>query len=136
MPVTLGAIAGRAVGEHFAPTRHLPMHDWHVAHHALLQDFGEWQRPVVYQRAGESREQAVAREALTVRSGAGLFDASSLGKIEIHGPDALDFLDRFYINDLTTLKPLRARYGLMLRESGVHRSMTAPSSCSRPTGSS
>jgi sarcosine oxidase, subunit alpha len=119
VPVTLGAIAGRAVGEHFAPTRRLPVHDWHVAHRALLQDFGEWQRPVVYQRDGESRAQAVAREALTVRSAAGIFDASSLGKIEIHGPDALDFLDRFYINDLTTLKPLRARYGLMLRESGV-----------------
>src|SRR5690606_2661035 len=73
----------------------------------------------VYLREGESREQAVRREALAVRTGAGLFDGSPLGKIEICGPDALTFLDRFYINDLTTLKPYRVRYGLMLRESGV-----------------
>jgi sarcosine oxidase subunit alpha len=74
---------------------------------------------VAYLREGESREQAARREALAVRNAAGLFDGSSLGKIEIHGPDALEFVDRFYINDLTTLKPFRARYGLMLRESGV-----------------
>lgn len=119
VPVTLGAIAGRTVGKCFTPTRHLPLHRWHNAHHALMQDFGEWQRPVVYQRSGETREQAAQRECHTVRNAAGLFDASSLGKIEIHGPDALDFLDRFYINDLTTLKPARARYCFMLRESGI-----------------
>jgi sarcosine oxidase subunit alpha len=118
-PVTLGAIAGRETGERFAPYRLLPMHDWHVAHGALMQDFGEWRRPVVYVRSGESREQAVRREAHAVRTAVGLFDGSSLGKIEIHGPDALIFLDRFYINDLTTLKPWRVRYGLMLRESGI-----------------
>jgi sarcosine oxidase subunit alpha len=115
----LGAIAGRNIGEGFAPHRLLPMHDWHMAHGALMHDFGEWKRPVVYLREGESRVQATRREALAVRTAAGLLDSSSLGKIEIHGPDALEFLDRFYINDLTTLKPYRARYGLMLRESGV-----------------
>ena len=117
-PVTLGAIAGREIGNLFAPRRLLPMHDWHVAHGALLHDFAGWQRPVVYQRPGETREQATRRETRTVRTTAGLFDGSPLGKIEIHGPDALEFLDRFYINDLTTLKPHRARYGFMLRESG------------------
>lgn len=119
VPVSLGAIAGRAVGKGFAPTRQLPLHEWHTKHGALMQDFGEWQRPVVYLRAGESREQAVRREALAVRTAAGIFDGSSLGKIEIHGPDALDFLNLFYINDLMTLKPFRARYGLMLRETGI-----------------
>jgi sarcosine oxidase subunit alpha len=74
---------------------------------------------VTYLREGESRDQATRREALATRTVAGLLDSSSLGKIEIHGPDALEFLDRFYINDLTTLKPYRARYGLMLRESGA-----------------
>jgi sarcosine oxidase, subunit alpha len=118
-PVTLGAIAGREIGERFAPLRRLPMHDWHVAHGALLQDFSEWRRPVVYPKPGETREEAVRREARAVRNAVGLFDGSSLGKIEIHGPDALEFLDHFYINDLTTLKPQRVRYGLMLRESGV-----------------
>jgi sarcosine oxidase subunit alpha len=118
-PVTLGAIAGREIGPLFSPYRHLPMHTWHQEHGALMQDFGEWSRPVVYMRRGETRLQAFRREALTVRKSVGLFDGSSLGKIEIHGPDALAFIDRFYINDLTTLKPNRVRYGLMLRESGV-----------------
>ena len=118
-PVTLGAIAGREIGERFAPHRRLPMHEWHVANGALFHNFGEWRRPVAYLRDGESREQAMRREALGVRHAAGLLDSSSLGKIEIHGPDALEFLDRFYINDLTTLKPHRARYGIMLRETGT-----------------
>lgn len=119
VPVTLGAIAGRGIGSRFSPSRLLPLHDWHAAHGALFQDFGEWKRPAAYLRAGESRHEAVVREARTVRTAAGLLDYSPLGKIEVHGPDALDFLNRFYINDLTTLKPGRARYCLMLRESGV-----------------
>ena len=118
-PVTLGAIAGREIGERFAPRRLLPMHDWHVEHGALTQDFGGWQRPVAYVRSGESREQAACREAHAVRTAAGLFDGSSLGKIEVQGPDALEFLDRFYINNLRTVQPGRARYGLMLRETGI-----------------
>jgi len=118
-PVTLGAIAGREVGERFAPKRLLPMHEWHVGHGAILQDFGGWQRPVAYLQAGDTREKAALWEALAVRNRAGLFDASSLGKIEVHGPDAREFLDRFYINDLKKLQPGRARYGLMLRETGI-----------------
>jgi sarcosine oxidase subunit alpha len=119
VPVTLGAIAGRAVQQQFAPHKQLPMHDWHVANGGVFHDFGEWRRPVAYLRAGENRMQATKRECRSVRTAAGLFDTSPLGKIEIHGPDALEFLDRFYINDLTTLKPHRARYGFMLRESGI-----------------
>lgn len=119
VPVTLGAIAARAIGPRFAPMRLLPMHDWHVAHGAIMQNFSGWQRPVAYLRAGESRPAAVLREMRTVRSEVGLLDYSPLGKIEVRGPDALNFLNRFYINDLTTLKPNRVRYCLMLRESGV-----------------
>jgi sarcosine oxidase subunit alpha len=119
VPVTLGAIAGRAIGKRFSPERLLPLHDWHVRQGGLMQDFGEWKRPAVYVREGESRHQAVMREARTVRNACGLLDYSPLGKIEVHGPDALDFLNRFYINDLRTLQPGRARYCLMLRESGV-----------------
>ena len=118
-PVTLGALAGRDTGERFAPSRLLPMHDWHLAHGAVFQDFSEWRRPVAYLQPGESREQAVVREARAVRNAVALFDGSPLGKIEIRGPDALSFIDRFYINNLQTLKPGRARYGIMLRESGV-----------------
>lgn len=119
VPVTLGAIAGRAIGSRFAPARLLPIHDWHAAHGALIQDFGEWKRPTVYLREGESRHEAVMREARMVRTAAGLLDYSPLGKIEIRGPDALDFLNRFYINDLATLKPGRVRYCLMLHETGI-----------------
>jgi sarcosine oxidase subunit alpha len=119
VPVTLGAIAGRDLGERFAPRRELPMNAWHAAHGALFHDYGEWRRPTAYLKPGETREGAVRREAMAVRAEAGLFDGSPLGKLEIHGPDAVEFLDRFYINDLSTLKPMRARYGLMLRESGV-----------------
>lgn len=118
-PVTLGAIVGLETGQLFAPHRRLPMHDWHVAHGALMEDFGEWRRPAVYLEGSESREHAVRREARAVRTAVGLFDGSSLGKIEVVGPDALIFLDGFYINDLRTLKPYRTRYGLMLRESGI-----------------
>ena len=117
-PVTLGAIVGQEKNALFAPYRRLPLHDWHAAHGGVLQDFGEWARPVAYLRSDENRDGAIRREASAVRSGAGLLDGSSLGKIEILGPDALRFLDYFYINDLTTLKPYRARYGLMLRETG------------------
>lgn len=95
------------------------MHEWHVAHGAQMLDFGEWQRPVAYPRAGERRKEATLREACTVRAAAGLFDGSPLGKIEIHGPDALEFLDRIYMINLKTLQPGRIRYGLMLRETGV-----------------
>jgi len=119
VPVTLGAIVGRSVGERFAPSRRLPMHDWHAANGGVMEDFGEWKRPAVYLRDGETRHDGVMREARSVRSAAGLFDGSSLGKIEVHGPDALEFVNRFYINNLKTLIPGRVRYGLMLRESGV-----------------
>jgi sarcosine oxidase, subunit alpha len=118
-PVTLGTIAGRDIGERFAPSRQLPLHDWHASQGALFQDFGEWKRPVAYVRQGEFREQAAAREARAVRTAAGIFDASPLGKFEIFGPDALAFVDRFYINNLLTLKAGRVRYGIMLRESGI-----------------
>jgi sarcosine oxidase, subunit alpha len=80
---------------------------------------GEWQRPAAFPRAGESREQAVTREVKHVRNGVGLFDASPLGKIELVGPDALEFADRFYINNLATLKEGRVRYVIMLRETGA-----------------
>jgi sarcosine oxidase subunit alpha len=119
MPVTLGAIAGRAIGEQFAPSRRLPMHEWHRAHDGVVEDYGEWKRPAVYLKSGELRDDAIHREARTVRNAAGIFDGSSLGKIEVQGPDALEFLDRFYINNLKTLKPGRLRYGIMLREAGT-----------------
>lgn len=118
-PVTLGAIAGREVGERYAPRRQLPAH---VAHEALKPrwwEAGGWMRPACYPRAGESAHAAVQREAAAVRAGVGIFDASPLGKIEVTGSDAARFLDRFYINSVAKLPAGRVRYGLMLNENGI-----------------
>ena len=76
-------------------------------------------RPACYPRKGETVPQAAQREASAVRSGVGVFDASSLGKIEVTGRDAAKFLDRFYVNSLAKLEEGRVRYGLMLNENGV-----------------
>ena len=119
VPVTLGTMVGRNVGEFFAPTRRTPLYGLQASAGALFEDFGEWQRAAAFPRAGESREQAMIREVKLIRNGVGLYDASPLGKIELVGPDALDFANRFYLNNLTTLKPGRARYAIMLRETGV-----------------
>ena len=118
-PTSLGAIVGRECGDRFAPYRELPLHAWHLAHGAIMQEFSEWRRPVAYLGVNESREEAADREARAVRTSAGLLDGSSLGKIEIHGPDAWTFVDLFYLNDLSKLVPRKIRYGLMLRENGT-----------------
>ena len=95
------------------------MHDWHVAHGAKLEEFGDWQRPALYPQPGEDHEQAMRRECRAVRTRCGLFDASPLGKIEVSGPDAARFVDLIYANTMSTLKPGKLRYGLMLNELGV-----------------
>jgi len=118
-PVTLGALAGRQTGARYAPRRLLPAHAEHEALGAHWWDAGGWLRPACYPKKGETVEQAAQREASAVRSGLGLFDASSLGKIEVSGPDAAKFLDRFYVNGIAKLEEGRVRYGLMLNENGV-----------------
>jgi sarcosine oxidase subunit alpha len=118
-PVTLGAIAGRQTGARYAPRRLLPAHAEHEALGAHWWEAGGWLRPACYPKKGESVHQAAQREASAVRSGVGLFDASPLGKIEVTGPDAAKFLDRFYVNSIAKLEEGRVRYGLMLNENGV-----------------
>jgi len=118
-PVTLGALAGRSRGALYSPRRLLPAHAGHEALSAHWWEAGGWMRPACYPQRGESVRQAVLREAAAVRAGVGIFDASPLGKIEVSGRDALKFLDRFYVNNLTTLEQGRVRYGLMLNENGV-----------------
>jgi sarcosine oxidase subunit alpha len=117
-PVTFGALAGYARGELFAPVCSTPSHEWAVARGAVFGDSGLWQLARCFPLAGEGVEQAVARECLNVRMGCGLFDASTIGKIEVVGPDAMTFLDRLYVNSLNSLAPGRARYGLLLGEDG------------------
>jgi sarcosine oxidase subunit alpha len=97
----------------------MPAHEAHVKQGAIWWEAGGWMRPACYPLQGESPTDAVRREALEVRASAGIFDASALGKIEVTGPDAARFLDRFYINNVRTLEPGRLRYGLMLNEAGV-----------------
>jgi sarcosine oxidase subunit alpha len=118
-PVAIGALAGREVGGHFRPTRLTPMHDWHIAHGAEMITVGPWLRPRIYAKPGETIEQAYVREARAVRAGVGMVDVSTLGKIDVLGPDAAEFLNRVYVNGFKKLPVGKARYGIMLREDGV-----------------
>jgi sarcosine oxidase subunit alpha len=118
-PVPLAALAGLARGELFRPKRYLPLHGCHAEQGASFVEAGGWQRPELYPRAGETRDEAIRREVLAVRNGVGLFDASSLGKIEVSGPDAGIFLDRIYLNQARSLKAGRLRYGLRLSDAGI-----------------
>lgn len=117
-PVTFGSIVNHARGHLFDPTRRTPIHGWEADHGAVFEDVGQWKRAWYYPRVGEDMHEAVNRECRTVREAAGLFDASTLGKIEVVGPDAAKFLDLIYTNGWTRLKPGRCKYGIMLREDG------------------
>ena len=117
-PVTFGALISHSRGELFDPARKTPMHAWEEAQGAVFEDVGNWKRAWYYPRSGETMHDAVNRECRTVRNAAGLFDASTLGKIEVVGPDAAEFLNLMYTNAWDTLKPGRCRYGIMLREDG------------------
>ena len=117
-PITFGALISHSRGELFDPTRKTPMHALEEAEGAVFEDVGQWKRAWYYPRAGEDMHQAVNRECRTVRASVGMFDASTLGKIEVVGPDAAAFLNLIYTNSWDTLKPGRCRYGIMLREDG------------------
>ena len=117
-PVTFGAFAGPARGDLFDPIRRTPIHDWAEENGAAFEDVGQWKRAWYFPRAGESMHEAVARECRTTRGSVGLFDASTLGKIEVVGPDAAAFLERMYVNAFVKLEVGRCRYGLMLSEAG------------------
>ncbi|SEC11861.1 sarcosine oxidase subunit alpha [Rhizobiales bacterium GAS188] len=117
-PVTFGALAGAARGELFDPARPTPTHGWAQAKGAVFEDVGQWKRARYFPQAGEDMHAAVARECKAVRQSVGIFDGSTLGKIEIVGPDAAEFMNRIYVNPWTKLEPGRCRYGIMLREDG------------------
>ena len=119
MPVALGALTGDRTGRFYAPVRELPMHNSHLALGAEMELYGAWTRPAAYPQAGEDEASAVLREALAVRKSVGICDGSALGKIEVRGPDAAEFLDFIYLNQVPSLKVGHCRYGLMLNEKGV-----------------
>ena len=117
-PVTFGALAGAARGDLFEPVRRTPIHDWAAAHGAVFENVGTWQRARYFPRDGEDMHAAVARECRAVRNAVGMFDATTLGKIEVVGPDAAEFLNRMYTGSFTRLAPGRCRYGVLLNEAG------------------
>ena len=117
--VTIGTIVGREVGKHYRPTRKSPMHEWHEKNNAVFVDAGLWLRPRYYKQNSESLEEAAKREANNVRKNVGVCDVTSLGKIDIKGPDTAEFLNRIYTNAWMKLPVGKARYGVMLREDGI-----------------
>jgi sarcosine oxidase subunit alpha len=117
-PVSFGAFAGAARGNLLDPVRTTPMHDWAVHQRAVFEDVGLWKRARYFPRSGENMHASVARECLAVRHRCGLFDASTLGKIEIVGADAVTFLNRLYVNAWNGLAVGRSRYGVLLRDDG------------------
>ena len=118
-PVTIGAIVGREVGKQSKPTRKTPMHEWHKKNNAVFVDAGMWLRPRYYKIGNENLQQASKREAKNVRNNVGICDVTTLGKIDIKGPDSSELLNRVYTNAWMKLLIGKARYGAMLREDGI-----------------
>jgi sarcosine oxidase subunit alpha len=118
-PVTLGLLAGRRVGALYRPLKSLPAEHWHQERGALFEQFGTWYRPAAYPLPGETLDIAAQREARAVRESVGVLDGSPLGKLEVFGPDAAEFLDLMYVGTMSTLSIGQARYGVLLNENGI-----------------
>jgi sarcosine oxidase subunit alpha len=118
-PTSIGMIAGRDIGGLFDPVRVTPMDKWHREAGAKFEHVGQWMRAWYYPQKGESMEEAVHREVRAARQTAGLLDASTLGKIDIKGPDAAEFLNRIYTNSWLKLGVGNCRYGLMCKDDGM-----------------
>ncbi|HEX4153753.1 MAG TPA: sarcosine oxidase subunit alpha family protein [Steroidobacteraceae bacterium] len=117
-PTTFGSFAGISRGNLFDPRRTTPMYGWAEAKGAVFENVGLWMRARYFPRGLEDMHAAVARECRAVRSACGIFDASTLGKIEVVGADAAEFMNRLYINSWTSLSVGRARYGILCRDDG------------------
>ncbi|MFX1766006.1 sarcosine oxidase subunit alpha family protein [Paraburkholderia sp. A1RI-2L] len=118
-PVTFGTVAGRELGDFLDPIRKTCIHEWHEENGALFEDVGNWKRPWYYPKKGEDMHAALRRECLAVRNSVGILDASTLGKIDIQGPDAAKLLNWVYTNPWLKLEVGKCRYGLMLDENGM-----------------
>lgn len=118
-PVPMGLFGGIDKGQLIDPIRKTPLHDWHAAQSAPFENVGAWHRAWYYPKSQETFYQAVQREVVSARLGVGIFDASTLGKIDLQGPDVRTLLNRVYTNAWTKLAPGRCRYGLMLGEDGM-----------------
>ncbi len=119
-PVAMGALAGRDIGpERFHAVRKTAIHKWHVDQGALFENVGDWKRPWYYPRPGESMREALDRETYRTRHAVGILDASTLGKIDVRGPDAAEFLNRVYTNGWKNMEVGKCKYGIMLGEDGM-----------------
>ncbi|RZL82579.1 MAG: FAD-dependent oxidoreductase [Rhodococcus sp. (in: high G+C Gram-positive bacteria)] len=118
-PVAFAALAGRSRGALFDPERVTALHDWHVGRGAVFEDVGQWKRPRFYPLPGEDMDAAVLRECAAVRRSIGILDGSTLGKIDVQGPDAGVLLDMIYTNMMSTLKVGMVRYGVMCGVDGM-----------------
>ncbi len=118
-PVSFGVVAGAHTDLLFDPQRFTPMHEWHIERGAEFENVGQWKRPWYFPVGDESMEDALKREQLATRNGVGILDASTLGKIDIQGKDAREFLGRVYTNAWEKLAIGRCRYGLMCGEDGM-----------------
>lgn len=118
-PVSFATLAGRDRGALHDPIRTTALHDWHVMQGALFENVGQWKRPWYYPRDGEDMGTAVLRECAAAREGVAFMDGSTLGKIDVQGPDAPVFLDRLYTNMMSNLKVGMIRYGVMCRPDGM-----------------
>jgi sarcosine oxidase subunit alpha len=118
-PTTFAAFAAMTRGMNYDPTRRTPTHDWAASNGAIFEEAGLWLRAARFPKSGETQAQTIARECIGTRERAGMMDASTLGKIEVVGPDAAEFLNRLYINSFDKLGVGRCRYGLMLSEQGM-----------------
>jgi sarcosine oxidase subunit alpha len=119
VPVSFVTLAGPDRGMLLDPVRTTPIHDAHRALGAVFENVGQWQRPRYYPHVGEAMDHAVARECSAVRTASGVLDASTLGKIEVVGPDAGAFLDRMYTNRMSNVAVGSIRYGFMLGLDGM-----------------
>lgn len=118
-PVALGTLAGARTGALLAAQRLSPMDHWHQARGALWRDQGQWKMPLCYPLAGENQRQAIERECRAARERVTLYDASSLGKIDLQGPAAETFLSALYTQPVDRMGVGRVRYSLMLTERGT-----------------
>nr|WP_245540637.1 FAD-dependent oxidoreductase [Yaniella halotolerans] len=118
-PVGFAALAGRRRGKLFEAARTTPMHDAHVAAGAVFEDVGQWKRAWYYPKPGETMDEAVYRESAAARDSVGMFDGTTLGKIELRGKDTPEFLNRLYTNGWVKLKEGMGRYGVMLSADGM-----------------
>ncbi len=117
-PTTFGAICGYRTDDLFEVTRKTPIDPWAESQGAVFEPVGIWRRAWYFPKPGEDMHAAVARECKATRDSLGIFDASTLGKIEVVGPDAAKFMNIMYTNPWSKLGVGACRYGLMLREDG------------------